>query len=190
MARPESFPSLSTAISSEGYPCFPSDLALRWLSAREQAARVHDQALPRATKHIAPAAARWRAYHPATFIVVTSLGAVELAEPGADRYVNRNPLLDWRSCSGPGRTDVDASSHRWPSRANLLKPPQHKRHSANFGDSAHMWRWPAPMCQPADFVLIMIALPRVPIGWVGRGNPVRGGINRGYRAADRHFCPE
>lgn len=50
-------------------------------------------------------------------------GRCGMAEPGTDRYVrnNRNPLLDWRSRSGPGRTDVDASSRR---AGQPCQPPQ------------------------------------------------------------------
>ncbi len=56
----------------------------------------------------------------------------------------------------------------------------------------HVARWPAPILVASGvFVLIMmIALPRVPIGWdEAAATPSAAESNRGYRAADRHFAP-
>ncbi|OBK31568.1 transporter [Mycobacterium asiaticum] len=79
------------------------------------------------------------------------------------------------------------------SRADLLKPPRRKnvrRQWRRIG--THVARWPAPILVATGvFVLIMlIALPGVPIGWDERTSTSPASeANRGYRAVDEHFGP-
>ncbi|MEQ0575200.1 RND family transporter [Mycobacterium tuberculosis] len=156
----------------------------------------------RRRQHIAPAAALADAYRGvapaiagATFIVVTSLGAVgwlSLARIGM--FATTGILCSIGVLAvGLAALTLTPALVALASRANLLKPPQHKRIQRQFRRlGTHVARWPAPILVASGvFVLIMmIALPRVPIGWdEAAATPSAAESNRGYRAADRHFAP-
>ncbi|WP_341329522.1 RND family transporter [Mycobacterium shinjukuense] len=78
-------------------------------------------------------------------------------------------------------------------RLDLAKPPRRKRtlrRSRRIGTAVA--RWPAPILVGSGvFVLVlMIALPGVPIGWdEAAATPAWAESNRGYQAVDRHFPP-
>ena len=75
----------------------------------------------------------------------------------------------------------------------LLKPPQRKRTLRRFRRmGTTVARWPAPiLVSTGVFALIlMIALPGVPIGWdESAATPAWAESNLGYRAVDQHFAP-
>jgi putative drug exporter of the RND superfamily len=79
------------------------------------------------------------------------------------------------------------------SYVGLLKPPQRMRTQRRFRRiGTTVARWPAPILVGSGvFVLIlMIALPGVPIGWdESAATPAWAESNRGYKAVDDHFAP-
>ncbi|MDP7702047.1 RND family transporter [Mycobacterium sp. TY815] len=77
------------------------------------------------------------------------------------------------------------------SRAGLMKPPRLERMRRRWRRiGTHVARWPAPILVAGSvFVLIMLlALPGVPIGWdeTASTSPDTE-ANRGYRAVNQHF---
>ncbi len=77
------------------------------------------------------------------------------------------------------------------SRADLIKPPRRERLRRRWRRiGTHVARWPAPILVASSvFVLIMLlALPGVPIGWDETASTSPDSeANRGYRAVNQHF---
>ncbi|WP_421845421.1 RND family transporter [Mycobacterium sp.] len=78
-------------------------------------------------------------------------------------------------------------------RANLIKPLQRKRMRRRWQRiGVTVARWPEPILVGGGVLvlILLIALPGVPIGWdEAAATPPWAESNRGYQAADKHFPP-
>lgn len=130
-----------------------------------------------------------------TLIVVTALGAMGWLSLATISMFATTGLL----CSigvftvGLAALTLTPALVALAGRADLLKPPRRQHTLWRFRRlGTAVVRWPAPFLVVSGVLvlILLIALPGVPIGWdEAAATPAGAESNRGYQAVDDHFPP-
>ncbi|GAB3010202.1 MMPL/RND family transporter [Mycobacterium bourgelatii] len=179
---------LSTAVVVGTGTVFAIFLIGRYHERRRQDFDPAD-ALDDAYRGVAPAIVA------STLIVVAPLGAVGWLDLARISMFGTTGIL----CSigviavGLAALTLTPALIALASRFDLLKPPERRRTLRRFRRiGTAVARWPAPYLLGSGVlaVVLLIALPGVPIGWnEAAATPRWAPSNLGYQAADRHFPP-